>query len=74
MRSALDRFHASHPDLAIAIDVTRHPFSFLGDSKTGGFIRSGGDITWHDSLVDYTDGTERGAKQAEAVLSAQVCL
>jgi len=49
--------------------VTRHPYSFLGDSKSGGHLRSGGDATWHDGLVDYTGGTEEGARRAEAGLS-----
>jgi len=65
---ALERFHASNPDVALAINVTRHPYSFLGDSKSGGFLRSGG--TWHDGLKDYTDGTDEGARRAEAGLSA----
>ena len=66
---ALERFHASHPDVALAINVTRHPYSFLGDSKNGeGVLRSGG--TWHEGLMDYTDGTENGALRAEAGLSA----
>lgn len=58
--NALERFHASYPDVALAINVTRHPYSFLGDSKNGGFLRSGG--TWHEGLVDYTDGTDEGAR------------
>ena len=55
--------------MALAINVTRHPYSFLGDNRGGnGFLRSGG--TWHEGLMDYTDGTEAGARRAEAVLSA----
>lgn len=46
--------------------MTRHPYSFLGDSKIGGSLRSG--RTWHDGLKNYTDGTEEGALQAEACL------
>ena len=48
--------------------MTRVPYSFLGDSRSGGHLRSGGAATWHDGLVDYTGGTERGALQAEAGL------
>jgi len=55
--------------VALAINVTRHPYSFLGDNRDGdGFLRSGG--TWHEGLMDYTDGTEAGARRAEAGLSA----
>lgn len=55
--------------MALAVNVTRHPYSFLGDSPNGeGFLRSGG--TWHEGLMDYTDGTEAGALRAEAGLSA----
>ena len=56
--------------MALAVNVTRHPYSFLGDSRNdgGGFLRSGG--TWHEGLMDYTDGTEAGALRAEAGLSA----
>ena len=46
MAKALQRFHAQFPDVALSINVTRHPYSFLGDSKDGGFLRSGG--TWHE--------------------------
>lgn len=69
MASAIDRFHQRFPDTALQVNVSRHPYSFLGDSKSGGFLRSGGAATWHDGLVDYTGGTEAGARQAEAVLS-----
>eukprot|EP01046_Picozoa_sp_COSAG06_P097990 COSAG06_NODE_44089_length_366_cov_0.891386_2_plen_31_part_01 len=27
---ALEAFHAAHTDVALAVNVTRHPFSFLG--------------------------------------------
>ena len=49
---------------------TRHPYSFLGDTPPGtsSHLRSGG--TWHEGLMDYTDGTEEGALRAEAGLSA----
>ena len=29
--NAVDEFHSRHPDLALAINVTRHPYSFVGD-------------------------------------------
>ena len=28
--AALDRFHAAHPDIAVQVNVTRHPYSFAG--------------------------------------------
>jgi hypothetical protein len=33
---ALDMFHETFPDSALAINVTRHPYSFIGDAKPGG--------------------------------------
>lgn len=69
MATAIERFHQLFPDTALQVNVTRHPYSFLGDSKSGGFLRSGGAATWHDGLVDYTGGTEAGARKAEAALS-----
>lgn len=51
------------------MDVWRRPYSFLGDNKSGnGRLRSGG--TWHDSLVDYTDGTQESAVRFETALNA----
>ena len=50
--------------------MTRRPYSFLGDAKRGGHLRDFPGATWHDGLVDYTDGTEAGARRAEAGLSA----
>uniref|UniRef100_A0A6T8NX31 DSBA-like thioredoxin domain-containing protein n=1 Tax=Hemiselmis andersenii TaxID=464988 RepID=A0A6T8NX31_HEMAN len=51
------------------INVTRHPYSFIGDTDTSkgyhGGLRAG---TWHTGLMDYTDGTESGALAAEAGL------
>lgn len=47
------------------INVTRHPYSFVGDADQTlgpGRLRSG---TWHTGLMDYTDGTEQGALHAE---------
>lgn len=57
-------FHDKHPRSAIAINVTRHPYSFLGDDRSSsGFFPSG--QTWHESLIDYTGGTVAGALAAE---------
>ena len=51
------------------MNVTRYPYSFLGDSTAGGHLRSGGAATWHDGLIDYTNGTDAGARAAEEGLS-----
>jgi len=50
--------------------VTRHPYSFLGDSKRGGGLAGrgtpeGGEPTWHESLLGYMGGSERARAQAE---------
>ena len=29
----MDKFHALHPDVALQVNVTRHPYSFVGDRK-----------------------------------------
>lgn len=31
MLRAVDEFHALHPDVALEVNVTRHPYSFVGD-------------------------------------------
>ena len=31
--SALESFHRSHPEVSMAINITRHPFSFRGDRE-----------------------------------------
>jgi len=33
MLHAVQRFHALHPEVALAVNVTRHPYSFVGDRK-----------------------------------------
>mmetsp|Transcript_21823 Transcript_21823/g.53747 ORF Transcript_21823/g.53747 Transcript_21823/m.53747 type:complete len:216 (+) Transcript_21823:202-849(+) len=52
------------------INVTRHPYSFLGDADTEKgdytFLRPSG--TWHTGLIDYADGTEEGACRFERQL------
>jgi len=50
------------------VDVWRRPYSFHADAPDGkSRIRN---TTWHESLVDYTDGTETGAFRFERSLSA----
>jgi len=68
--SAIEQFHDKHPGVAMQLNVTRHPYSFLGDrdqSKGQSSLRSGG--TWHEGLIDYTGGSEGKARQAEDGLS-----
>ena len=31
MVNAIESFHERHPDLALIVNVTRHPYSFVGD-------------------------------------------
>ena len=33
MARAVSRFHALHPDLALEVNVTRYPYSFVGDRQ-----------------------------------------
>ena len=70
---ALATFHTKHPNLALAINVTRHPYSFIGDSKSPeGSSLSGyagksqvPTTTWHESLLGYT-GSEEARQKAES--------
>lgn len=70
---ALEAFHDKHPDSALELNVTRHPYSFIGDSRgpsgPGGLAGAGGALkeTWHDALLGYMnndpnarDAVERG--------------
>ena len=63
------RFNEKHEGtVALAVDVWRRPYSFLGDSPGGrGGIQN---TTWHESLIDYTDGTETSALRFERGLNA----
>lgn len=66
MAAAIQQFHDLHPEVALQLNVTRRPYSFLGDAdqKAGrSSLRSGG--TWHEGLIDYTGGSEERAFQAE---------
>lgn len=49
----MNEFHKKHPDSALLVNVTRHPFSFVGDSTEGFFdertIELGQD-TWDNAL------------------------
>ena len=63
------RFNEKHEGtVALAVDVWRRPYSFLGDAPEGrGRLRN---TTWHESLIDYTDGTEHSARRFERGLNA----
>ena len=76
----MDRFHARHQDVALLLNVTRYPYSFLGDDRSGGGSLKGaadGDEpteTWHDALLGYMGNDPRARAQAEEGMSAQVCV
>mmetsp|Transcript_10315 Transcript_10315/g.26210 ORF Transcript_10315/g.26210 Transcript_10315/m.26210 type:complete len:252 (+) Transcript_10315:154-909(+) len=63
----LDLFHSRHPDVGVEVDVTRLPYSFNSDSKgawgtkypVSKETKEGDEPTWHESLVDYANGSER---------------
>ena len=71
---ALEAFHAAHTDVALAVNVTRHPFSFLGQmppeedsgeaERWGGWPRLRREGKWHDRLMDYS-GSAEGRDQFE---------
>lgn len=68
--TAIDQFHAAHPNVALQIDVTRHPYSFLGDSvSTTG--RRDQISTWHDGLLGYVGGDPAARDRAEEGMRAQ---
>lgn len=70
----MDAFHKRHADTALLLNVTRHPYSFLGDAR-GGRGRSGGlagagtpegkEPTWHESLLGYFGGSDEERTRAE---------
>lgn len=77
MLNALESFHTHHPDVALELNVTRHPYSFIGDSKSpqgpGGLKGFGAPVTetWHDALLGYMGDDPRARAQAEAGMLAQ---
>jgi len=53
----------------MAINVSRHPYSFIGDSRGGGSLDGHGTElkkTWHDSLLGYMGNDPNRRTQAEA--------
>mmetsp|Transcript_4079 Transcript_4079/g.11072 ORF Transcript_4079/g.11072 Transcript_4079/m.11072 type:complete len:218 (-) Transcript_4079:173-826(-) len=66
----MERFHGQHADVGVTMEVTRHPYSFLGDDKKARGSSNLRDGTWHEGLVSYADGTEAGARRFEEMLGA----
>ena len=75
---ALDGFYRSYPNVALQVNVTRHPYSFIGDSKASDGAKSGGlqgvdkdgkesepTETWHDGLLGYMGGSHTARDSAE---------
>ena len=48
---AMDRFYATHQDVSVELNVTCHPYSFVGDKP----IAKGAELkeTWADALYRY---------------------
>lgn len=75
LEHALADFHDLHPTVALALNVTRRPFSFLGQQpanedsghsdKWGGFPRLKRKGIWHERLTDYS-GSPAGRDDFEA--------
>lgn len=63
-------FHARHADVGVAVEVTRHPYSFLGNDRRARERSNLRDGTWHEGLINYAGGTEAAARQFEEGLSA----
>jgi len=74
LEHALADFHEAHPTVALALNVTRRPFSFLGQmpadedrghaDRWGGFPRLKRKGIWHERLTDYS-GSPAGRDQFE---------
>jgi len=56
--------------VALQLNVTRHPYSFLGDSQSATGKRHEM-ATWHDGLLGYVGGDERRRDEAEERLQMQ---
>ena len=75
MLHAIERFHASYPDVILEMNVTRHPYSFLGDQRSGAGSLAGYDApltqTWHDALLGYMGNNPVARDQAERAMTLQ---
>ena len=61
MARAVEAFHARHPDVALEINVTRHPYSFVGDrpaqpQKAGELDGIGTDASQLRTFADQMQG------------------
>ena len=69
MQLGLNMFHERHPDCGLLLNVTRHPYSFNGDSRRGSLAghgtKEGNEPTWHDSLLGYCGGDAARRDAAE---------
>ena len=69
LEHALLAFHDAHPTVALALNITRRPFSFLGqqpaDQDRQTLKRKS---IWHDRLMDYA-GSPAGRDQFEAQMT-----
>lgn len=72
----MQRFHKAHPDAALQINVTRWPYSFIGDDRSGHSSLAGSDgaeltETWHDALLGYMGNDPTKRDGAERSMAAQ---
>jgi hypothetical protein len=72
---AIERFHATYPDVILELNVSRHPYSFLGDQRSGTGSMAGYDApltqTWHDALLGYMGNNPVARDQAESAMAIQ---
>lgn len=67
--AGMRRFHKENPSLALQVNVSRYPYSFIGDDHGGGRSLAGADDglkeSWHDALLGYMGNDPRRRDQAE---------
>lgn len=67
-------FHERHPDIALLLNVTRHPYSFLADSRgregslADANCPEGREPTWHESLLGYCGNSPQARREAEETM------
>lgn len=61
----MESWHAAHPEAALQLNVTRHPYSFVGDKP----LPPGAEIqgTWADCLVQYMGPGGNRAQKLQGV-------
>ena len=73
----MERFHTAHPDVVLQINVTRWPYSFIGDDRSGRSSLAGSangvelKETWHDALLGYMGNDPAKRDGAERSMAAQ---